>query len=202
MRERIASYFRSTQLPPEVKYHKNRKGKILLHIGDVPWKAYPYIMKMIRQIKPDILVHTGDMVDNRKVRRKPEDIPYYKKQAPKLITCMEKYAGEVYIVPGNNDIKDFLTEKITKTRIIDANTVVNIEGIDFLLCHAVSDIDGEAQIYLYGHGPTGDNHTFEEDGKYYCNAYFAPTVVFMDEVRCIRLRHYTDYVRTSKTSLK
>ena len=198
MYKRIASYFRSTQLPPEVKYHKNRKGKILLHIGDIPWKSYPYIMKMIRQIKPDILVHTGDMVDNRKVRRKPEDIPYYKKQAPKLIECMEKYAEEVYIVLGNNDIEDFLTENVTKTKIVKSNTIINKEGIDFLLSHAVMDINGEAKIYLYGHGPTGDNHSFDEDGKYYCNAFFAPTVVFMDEARCIRLRHHSDKIQIKK----
>jgi len=131
MNKRIASYFRRTQLPAEVKFRKDRKGKILLHIGDVPWNSYPYIMKMIRQIKPDILVHTGDMVDNLKVGRKPEDIPDYKKQAPKLIACMEKYADEVYIVPGNNDLEDFLAETVTKAKIIKANTVVNIDGIDF-----------------------------------------------------------------------
>lgn len=192
MNKRIASYFRRTQLPAEVKFRKDRKGKILLHIGDVPWNSYPYIMKMIRQIKPDILVHTGDMVDNLKVGRKPEDIPDYKKQAPKLIACMEKYADEVYIVPGNNDLEDFLAETVTKAKIIKANTVVNIDGIDFLLCHAVMHIDGEAQIYLYGHGPTGDNHSFQEDGKYYSNVFFAPAVVFMDEARCIRLRHHSD----------
>ena len=192
MKDRIKSYFRSTQLPLEVKKRTEETGKIILHIGDIPWSGYPYTMKMIRQIKPDIIVHTGDMVDNLKVGRKPEDIPAYKKQAPKLIAYMEKYADEVYIVPGNNDLEDFIAETATKAKIIKPNTVINIEGIEFLLCHAVMHIDGEAQIYLYGHGPTGDNHSYQEDGKYFCNVFKAPSVVFLKEGRCVRLRRYKD----------
>lgn len=138
------------------------------------------------------MVHTGNLVDNLKVGRKPEDVPDYKKQAPKLIACMEKYAEEVYIVPGNNDLEDFIEETVTKYKIIRPNTCMKIEGIDFLLCHRVMDIDGDAQIYLYGHGPTGDNHSFEEDGKYYSNVFFAPSVVFLEEARCVRLRHHSE----------
>lgn len=192
MKDRIKSYFRSTQLPLEVKKRTEETGKIILHIGDIPWDGYPYTMKMIRQIKPDIIVHTGDMVDNLKVGRKPEDIPAYKKQAPKLIAYMEKYADEVYIVPGNNDLEDFIAETVTKAKIMKENTVINIEGIDFLLCHAVMHMEGEAQIYLYGHGPTGDNHSYQEEGKYFCNVFKSPSVVFLKEGRCIRLRRYKD----------
>ncbi len=185
--KKLKYFFMKTELPAEVK---NYKGKLLLHIGDVTYDAFPYIMRLIRQLRPDILVHTGDMVDNLKVSRIPEDVPPYKKQTPKLIRCMEKYAKEVYIVPGNNDLEDFLEETVTKAKIIQPNTCMDIGGIPFLLCHRVMDIDGEAKIYLYGHGPTGDNHSYQEGEKYYSNVFFQPSVVLMEEARCVPLKDF------------
>ena len=48
-----------------------------------------------------------------------------------------------------------------------------------------------ADVYLYGHGPTGDTHSFykEEDGKVYANSYFAPAV-FMDNGEYAEIKNY------------
>ena len=187
--KKIYDFFRPVRLPEKVK---TRKGRILLHIGDIPAWGYPYIKRMIKKIKPDILVHTGDLVDNLKAGRREEDIPAYQKVVPGLIRFMEKWAEKVYIVPGNNDLPDFIQEVSQKSVIVPANTVVDIEGISCLLCHWVAKIDGEAEFYLYGHGPTGDNHSFykPEDGKVYCNAFFAPTVLFMEDKTYLELVNY------------
>lgn len=177
MYKSICSFFHTVKVPSEIQ---NRSGEILLHVGDIPIWEFPYMRRLIKKVKPDILVHTGDLVDNLKVSRIPEDIPAYKKSAASLIRHMEKHAKEVYIVPGNNDLEDFINETVTKSKIIPANTCMEIRGIPFLLCHRVLDIDGEAKFYLYGHGPTGDTHPFEEngkDGKYYSNVFFAPAFI-------------------------
>jgi len=188
LKKKIASYFRPVSLPDEIVH---RKEEILLHIGDIATWGHPYMKRVIKKIRPDILVHTGDLADELKVSRIPEHIPSYKKYAKKLITFMERYAKEVYIVPGNNDLEDFIYETAQKSKIIPANTCMEIRGIPFLLCHRVLDIDGEAKFYLYGHGPTGDTHDFADngkDGKYYSNVFFAPAVIFMDTQRCIRIK--------------
>ncbi len=183
----LCSYVKPVKIPREIK---NRK--ILLHIGDIPVWGYPYIKRLIKKIKPDVLVHTGDLADEFKAGRLSEHIPGYKKYVPKLIHIMERYAKDVYIVPGNNDIEDFVAENISKSKIIPPNTVVELYGIRFLLCHRVLDIDGEAEFYLYGHGPTGDTHSFyiPEDGRVYSNAFFAPAVIFLDDKTYIELKNY------------
>ena len=187
--KRIADFFRPIRLPERVL---NRNEEKILHIGDIPEWGYPYIKRMIRAIKPDVLVHTGDLVDNFKAGRLEEHIPKYKKRVPGIIRFMEKHAKEVYIVPGNNDIPDYVQSLVTKSKVIPANTVVEIKGISCLLCHWVAKIDGEAEFYLYGHGPTGDEHSFHkpEDGKIYCNAFFAPTVIFPKDKTYLELVNY------------
>ena len=180
--------FRKTELPPEVLH---RSEDILLHIGAINLWDFPFMKKLIRKIRPDIIVHTGDMVDNLKVGRIPEDIPEYKKHTKKLLRFMEQNAKEVYIVPGNNVLEDFIWENIKKSIIVQPNTVMDIHGLSSLLCHRVLDIDGEATFYLYGHGPTGDTyyHTANgKDGKYYSNVFFAPSVVLIQSQKLIRLK--------------
>jgi len=187
MYKKLVSFFHFFTLPAELQ---NRHGDLLLHIGDIPIWEFPYMKRLIRKVKPDILVHTGDLVDNLKVSRIPGDIPAYKKHAASLIAHMEKYAKEVYIVPGNNDLEAFLSATVTKSKIIPANTCMEIRGIPFLLCHRVLDIDGEAKCYLYGHGPTGDTHPFAEngrDGKYYSNVFFAPAFIDLHTEKISRL---------------
>lgn len=186
---RFLDFFRPISLPERVKKHNE---KLILHIGDIPTWGYPYIKRLIREVKPDVLVHTGDLIDNLKAGRKEEDIPRYKKLVPGLIRFMERYADEVYIVPGNNDISDYVQSLVTKSKVIPANTVVEILGLSCLLCHWVAKIDGEAEFYLYGHGPTGDEHSFYklENGKVFCNAYFAPAVIFPKDKSYMEVMNY------------
>ncbi len=187
--KRITDFFRPVQLPQQVRDKNQEK---ILHIGDIPEWGYPYIKRMIRKVKPDVLVHTGDLVDNFKAGRREEDIPKYKKALPGIIRFMERHADEVYIVPGNNDIPDYVQSLVTKSKVIPANTVVEIRGLSCLLCHWVAKIDGEAEFYLYGHGPTGDEHSFykPEDGKVFCNAFFAPVVIFPKDKSYMELTNY------------
>lgn len=187
--KKLLSFIIPIHIPESVK---NRSGKILLHIGDVSSWGYPYIKRLIKKIKPDVLVHTGDLADEFKVGRIPDHILPYKKAVPRILKIMEKYANEVYIVPGNNDLEDFITENITKSKIVQANTVIDIYGIPFLLCHMVMDIDGDAEFYLYGHGPTGDTHNFykPENGKVFSNAFYAPAVIFLEDKSYVGLKNY------------
>lgn len=186
---KVLDLFRPVRLPERVA---DKSQKKILHIGDIPAWGYPYIKRLIRKLKPDILVHTGDLVDNLKAGRREEDIPKYQKAVPGVIRFMEKYAKEVYIVPGNNDIEECIQSVVTKSKVIPANTVLEIGGISCLLCHWVAKIDGEAEFYLYGHGPTGDEHSFHkpEDGKIFCNAFFAPTVIFLQDKSYMELTNY------------
>lgn len=169
----------------------NYKGEKLLHIGDIPLDGYPFIKKLIRKAKADIIVHTGDLCDNLKAGRKEEDIPLYKDYIPTLIKCMENHAKQVFIVRGNNDLPEYVQKIADKSKVVEPNTIVTLFGKDFLLCHRVIDLEGKADVYLYGHGPTGDEHSFykKEDGSVYSNAYFAPAV-FLENGEYAELKNY------------
>ncbi len=186
---RVLDVFRPVRLPKRIR---DRRKEKILHIGDIPLWGYPYMKRLIRRVKPDVLVHTGDLIDNLKVGRKESDIPLYKRRVPGLIRFMERHANEVYIVPGNNDLDEYIQKCVTKSKVIPANTVVEIRGLSCLLCHWVAKIDGEAEFYLYGHGPTGDEHRFHkpEEGKVYCNTYFAPTVIFPKDKTYMEVQNY------------
>lgn len=163
-------------------------GRFLYHIGDIDREHLPVKMNMIARLRPDVLVNTGDLIDDLKVGRRPEDIPDYEIWMPRLVHWMERHAKEVYIVPGNNDLPDLIKETAQKSTIVPANTCLKIDGLDFNLCHWVARINGEAKIYLYGHGLTGDNYEFHEGEKTYCNVIRGDTIVYLKDGHCFRLR--------------
>ena len=43
------------------------KGPILLHISDTPDDIYNYIFRLINILKPQFVIHTGDLADNIKL---------------------------------------------------------------------------------------------------------------------------------------
>ena len=51
-------------LPEELK---QTDEIILLHISDTPESIYPYLFKLIDNLAPDLIIHTGDLVDNFKL---------------------------------------------------------------------------------------------------------------------------------------
>ena len=169
---------------------KGCKGKILLHIGDVVRRRYPEILSFVCRIRPDVLVHTGDLVDDLKVGRLPEDIPAYKEWLPDVIHWLEKLVPEVYLVPGNNDLPELIEQTIKTAHFIPPKSVLNMSGKQIFCCHRVKDADGEGDIYLYGHGPTGDHHSFNEGDKVYSNGIYGPTVVSLEDGHCFQLKKY------------
>src|SRR5699024_3162657 len=80
------------------------KGPILLHIRDTPVQVYNYIFRLIDIVKPDFIIHTGDMADNIKLEMNRNRIDCYSKGATKLIDGLEKNTtSEIYYVLGNHD---------------------------------------------------------------------------------------------------
>ena len=169
---------------------KGCKGKILFHIGDVSRARYAEIMSLICRIRPDVLVHTGDMVDDLKAGRIPEDVSEYKEWIPHLVRWMEKLVPEVYIVPGNNDLPEHLAQVVKTAKIIPPKSTLTFGNLQIGCAHRVKDVVGDEPIHLYGHGPTNDTHSFKEGYKIYANAIYGPTVVSLEDGHCIRLEKF------------
>lgn len=148
----LISKFGAVYIPRELK---KESGVKILHFGDVSTPCYPYFERLIKKTRPDIIIHTGDMADELKVSRIPSDIPKYLKSLDKIINILKNSNAALYIVPGNNDLIDEIKKRAPFARIVEPDSVLQIEGIDMCLCHRVTDITGDAVYYFYGHGPYG-----------------------------------------------
>ncbi|AHF79545.1 Metallo-dependent phosphatase [Thermococcus paralvinellae] len=136
---------------PEVLL-ENKEHKIM-HISDTPDNIYPFILNLIKRVKPDYIIHTGDLVDNIKLERKPELRNKYENSLKELLLILENSGARVYIVPGNEDDIEILRQNVRISKIVPPGSVVEIEGVKLALGHDYKDvvkING-VDFKLYGH---------------------------------------------------
>ena len=151
------------------------KGEKVLHLGDTQSAHYPYYKRLIDEIKPDTIVHTGDLVDELKAGRIESVRPYWLKSAPVMVDIMRESGARVVIVAGNNDLEQELAEFANGAEILPRNAVVDLYGVRYCLCHELNRMDEsvQADAWLYGHGLTGETRTAddnERNGKKFFNA--------------------------------
>lgn len=156
-------------------------GEKVLHIGDTHSGNYGYYKALIAGIKPDVIIHTGDLVDELKAGRIENARPYWKTSAKTILKIMKEAGARVIIVAGNNDLEEELKAYATKAEIVPRNTVLELSGRKVLLCHELNRMDENAgaDVFLYGHGLTGESRTptdNERNGKLYFNATWGASV--------------------------
>lgn len=136
----------------------------ILHITDTASYVYPYVEKIIQQIRPHIIIHTGDFVDEIKSGRMPGTQQEYTQRIAQLAQILrESGAEKIYAVPGNNDILPILKEYLPFAELVTPNTVVNICGIDCALGHSCTETIAPAQWSFYGHGFSGETWSVDQN---------------------------------------
>lgn len=160
----------------------------LLHIGDTPSYGYAYYETLIQRIKPDILIHTGDFVDEIKAGRMPAFLVQaeYEAGLARMGEILKKSgARTVYAVPGNNDIVQLMEQYLSFAQIIEPNTLLTIAGVSCNLGHAWYEATKESQWSFYGHGLTGETWKPELNtdlnGKCRFNASWGATLILPEE---------------------
>jgi len=145
----MLSVFNYPFIPKELM--KKLKGPILLHISDTPVNIYSYIFRIIDIIKPEFIIHTGDMADDIKLGNSERKIHIYSCEVAKLIEGLEKNEhSKVYYVLGNHD--DYETvRRLTKRGIIIKDEVINIHGYKFAISHYYKEYLDKVDFNLYGH---------------------------------------------------
>ena len=128
------------------------KGPIILHISDTPIDIYGYIYRIIDILKPQYIIHTGDMADNIKLEIYKSQIDCYLSGVKRFIERIEKNDfAKIYYALGNHDDPEIVTNLMKKGIILE-DDIVMIEGYKLLINHyyketAYNDID----FHLYGH---------------------------------------------------
>jgi len=150
MRLNLPSFLRKRSLPKELLESGEAK---IMHISDTPDNIYPFILNLIEKSRPDYIIHTGDLVDNIKLERKPELKERYAERVKELLDILENSRAEVYIVPGNEDSEDVLKKLVRKARVIKPGEIIEINSVKLALAHDPNQLNPpkDVDFILYGH---------------------------------------------------
>lgn len=151
-------YTEDIQLPPELgAIHGTR----VLHIGDTEARYYPYFIRLIRETRPDVIIHTGDMADEVKVGRIPGTKNEYISKIKVIAKAMRESGARLIVVPGNNDLETDIITILPEAEVLPVNSIVEIDGIECRVGHQVHKMTFDRKWHFYGHGFTGEEWEYE-----------------------------------------
>lgn len=156
-------------------------SKRILHISDTPFPVFSSIIKFVSKLKPDIVVHTGDLVDDIKLEMCPKQAGKYKKLADSLLQSLSSCVGDrMIIVPGNHDKPDILSIP-NNVSILHEGSILEINGLTFGLAHKFENLPEGCDYYLYGHDLSpGEN-------EYYLNGIYKINIIDIDKLKILKL---------------
>ncbi len=147
------------RIPDEVREKDQFK---LLHIGDTSSVTYCYYRKLIELVKPDVIIHTGDTANEDKVSRDPSAVESYLMKVKVFADVLKDAGCPVYWVPGNDDLPEEIARIAPFFRIVQPDSVMEIEGHTFCLAHTREQITKQAEFCLYGHARAAEE-SFEDE---------------------------------------
>ncbi|MGP3778428.1 metallophosphoesterase family protein [Halanaerobium saccharolyticum] len=150
------------KLPEE--FHSSQELKIM-HISDTPESIYSHIYKMLNYSQPDVIIHTGDLVDNLKLEDAgSEMIPLYQKKSAEFISNLEKLtSARIIYVPGNHDDLSIIKDNTKRSEVVAEGTIIDLDGVKIGLAHYPENLPQTADINLFGHNKQSE---FESENKY------------------------------------
>lgn len=161
-------------------------GKTILHLSDTPTALYPAAEALAREIRPDVLIHTGDCADEHKAGRREADIPAYREAVPNLFAALTKYAGRVCVVPGNNDLPEVLSA-LPGVEVVPEWSQLEVDGVRLELSHFPNPSAFGVDFALYGHGSADDlRYGLPEDGRH-LNGNFDFSLIDTGSKRVLRI---------------
>lgn len=158
----LADFKNRYKLPEE--FHSSQELKIM-HISDTPESIYSHIYKMLNYSQPDLIIHTGDLVDNLKLEDAgSEIIPLYQKKSAEFISNLEKLtSARIIYVPGNHDDISIIKDNTNRSEVVGEGTIIELDGVKIGLAHYPENLPQGADINLFGHNK---QNKFESDNKY------------------------------------
>ncbi|MCQ1530559.1 metallophosphoesterase [Lutispora saccharofermentans] len=137
-------------VPDSIKNIKERK---LLHISDTPVIFFSALGKLLKELSPDIIIHTGDMVDNIKLEMYKERLPKYEYHLKSIMDMLESSnAKELYICAGNHDNIELLRKYAKKSTIIEEHCHIEIFNAKVALSHyPYKIVQNPADYNFFGH---------------------------------------------------
>lgn len=165
IKESIYRYFGEIVIP---KHLIERDYPIIVHLSDTPSSIYRALDRMLKKLKPEYIVHTGDMVDNIKLELYPYKLDLFEQNVKKIISiCEFNSSRDFFIAAGNHD-NITIIEKLTKNKVISTAEYIEVEDIKIAIGHRGLDVRAlECMYHMFGHDllvPTSKYHE-----KWYLN---------------------------------
>lgn len=124
----------------------------ILHLADTPSHIFPAIKRLIETIKPEIIIHTGDMVDDIKLEIYPGQVERYNKKLKTLSAIFSESGARCIIAIGNHDDEACVRSQFSDAHIVTTCEIMDLYGIAFAIGHKPKEVTVlDAEIYCYGH---------------------------------------------------
>lgn len=135
---------------------KDNKEKKLLHISDTPICFFGTLISIIKKINPEIIIHTGDLVDDIKLEIYKNSLSRYDYHVKKIISILESSnAKKIYITIGNHDNIEVIKKYSTKSIIVERIKVIDIFDSKATISHFPYEIIKSPSNYnFFGHDIT------------------------------------------------
>ncbi|MFZ5945783.1 MAG: metallophosphoesterase [Bacillota bacterium] len=165
-------------LPPKLL---NNPEKKILHISDTPTIFYGALFRMIKKLKPQYIIHTGDLADNIKLELKPNKKNEYAQAVFSLLNILENSPAEkIFITLGNHDNFSIASQMANRSIIIENTEVISIEDTSFKISHYAENImDSTCQFNLFGHDIIYNN--YKKPGSIFLNGIKNINVITLDK---------------------
>ncbi len=153
-------------------------GKLIFHISDTSTELYPMLKELLDLVKPDTVIHTGDLADEYKVGRLDEHLEPYKAALVELAEILKAADCPVYVTPGNNDILSEI-ERLG-FEVLPNGSSLDVFGVKLRLDHTPIVSAYNVDFAVYGHGATEDlriDRSNIDNGVVYLNGDFNWTVI-------------------------
>lgn len=122
----------------------------------------------MRRLKPDWIIHTGDLADDVKVELYPQLENLYAQKIEKLLAIVEEQPARVVLVMGNHDVAGRVREKATFSTVLTEPANLKIGKYQFRVGHSQAEIMKAPQaINLFGHDLTV--RSGQKEGRLYLN---------------------------------
>lgn len=125
----------------------------LLHISDTPSQFYPELKRILKELEPDYIIHTGDLADNIKIGLYQSSFHRYKREVSILLKILQdSKAKKIVLSLGNHDDYDYVRKHSGRLMVFEGLGKLEFEGVKIAFSHYYSDLkDLPADIRLYGH---------------------------------------------------
>ena len=187
------------KIPKEVYGFKKK----IMHLTDTPDIIFPYLKRLIKLIEPDIIIHTGDLVDNIKLELTRQEIEIYDKRVMKLLTILRSQQPEQILISiGNHDDDAIIKKYLQLNEFLFEKSSITIEKRTYCFAHKHTMFtDESADYFLYGHSPNVPTNKNIE--PYYLNGLSAIYVIDAESGKIIEVPYPkdTDYFRQKKFKL-